>query len=61
MSTAGIVGTLIPELTTGESSSRIPEPDLVMDDPDKVSAFVRAGRETAIVAPTYLFSLLTYF
>ena len=55
MSTAGIVGTLIRELTTGESSSRIPEPDLVMDDPDKVSAFVRAGREAAIVAPTYLF------
>ena len=26
-----------------------------MDDPDKVSAFVRAGREAAIVAPTYLF------
>ena len=55
MSTAGIVGTLIRELTTGESSSRIPEPELVMDDPDKVSAFVRAGREAAIVAPTYLF------
>ena len=45
MSTAGIAGTLIRDLATGESSSRIPEPYLVMDDPEKISVFVRTGRE----------------
>lgn len=55
MSIAGLAGTLIRELTTRESIPRVPEPDLVMSDSGKVRAFVRAGREAAIVAPTYLF------
>ena len=55
MSIAGLAGTLIRELSTRESIPRIPEPDLVMNDPGKVRAFVRAGREAGIVAPTYLF------
>lgn len=51
----GIFGTLVRELITSERSPRIPEPDLVMDDPNKVTAFVQAGREAKVIAPTYLF------
>jgi ubiquinone/menaquinone biosynthesis C-methylase UbiE len=31
------------------------EPDLVMDDPKKVAAYTRAGKEDGVMAPVYLF------
>src|SRR5204863_5016089 len=43
------------EAMTRERSARAPEPDLVMDDPDKVTAYTRAGREDGVMAPVYLF------
>lgn len=55
MSTAGVVKTLIRELTSRESAARCLEPDLVMADPAKVAAYTRAGREDGVMAPVYLF------
>lgn len=55
MQSLQLIGTILRELTTRERSPRVPEPDLVMDDPDKVEAYVNAGRDAAIIAPTYLF------
>lgn len=34
---------------------RMPEPSLVMDDEEQVRAYVAAGRETGVMAPTYVF------
>jgi arsenite methyltransferase len=50
-----LVQSVLRELLTRERSPRIPEPDLVMDDPDNVAAYVEAGREHAVMAPVYLF------
>lgn len=38
-----------------ERIGRTPEPSLVMDDEDQVRAYVAAGRETGVMAPTYIF------
>ena len=50
-----VLKTLFRELVTFERSERVPEPDLVMDDPAKVAAFERAGREDGVLAGIYLF------
>lgn len=50
-----LVQSVIRELFTSERSPRRTEPDLVMDDPDNVAAYVEAGREHAVMAPVYLF------
>lgn len=50
-----VLKTLIKEGLTSHSIERTPEPDLVMDDPDQVAAYVRAGREDGVMAPVYLF------
>ena len=50
-----VVKTLFREVVTRERSIRVPEPDLVMDDPEKVAAFQAAGREDGILAGIYLF------
>lgn len=55
MPSFAVVKTLIRELLTQERSQRVNEPDLVMDDPDKVAAYTRAGREDGVMAPVYLF------
>jgi len=55
MPSFAVVKTLIRELFTQEQSQRVNEPDLVMDDPDKVAAYTRAGREDGVMAPVYLF------
>ena len=47
--------TIIRELLTSENSPRINEPDLVMDGPESVAAYVEAGREHAVMAPVYLY------
>ena len=46
---------LARELVRRERSPRRTEPDLVMDDPEKVAAYTRAGREDGVMAPDYLF------
>jgi len=50
-----VLKTLLREAVTLTQVPRVPEPDLVMDDPDKVAAFTRAGREDGVMAPVYLF------
>lgn len=50
-----LLQSVIRELLTRERSPRFPEPDLVMDDPLNVAAYVAAGREEAVMAPVYLF------
>ncbi len=55
MPSFAVVKTLIREIFTQERSQRVNEPDLVMDDPDKVAAYTRAGREDGVMAPVYLF------
>lgn len=50
-----LIKTVVRELVTSERNPRVTEPDLVMDDPDNVAAYVEAGREHAVMAPVYLF------
>jgi len=50
-----LVSSLFRELITLKGLPRIPEPGLVMDDPDQVGAYVEAGRERGVMAPVYLF------
>ena len=55
MPSVSVLKTLLRELITYERSPRVNEPDLVMDDPEKVAAYTRAGREDGVMAPVYLF------
>lgn len=55
MPTTAVMRVMIRELFTRERVRRVPEPDLVMDDPDKVAAYNQAGREDGVMAPVYLF------
>jgi arsenite methyltransferase len=55
MPSAQLIQTVVRELLTRERSTRVTEPDLVMDDPENVAAYVEAGREHAVMAPVYLF------
>jgi len=55
MPSLNLIKTVIRELVTSERSQRVTEPDLVMDDPENVAAYVEAGREHAVMAPVYLF------
>lgn len=55
MPSPAVVATLLREFVTFSRSRRVTEPDLVMDDPEKVAAYTRAGREDGVMAPVYLF------
>lgn len=55
MPNAQLVRTVLREMLSRERSPRVTEPDLVMDDPENVAAYVEAGREHAVMAPVYLF------
>lgn len=55
MPSPGLVLSVLREMVTPERSPRVTEPDLVMDDPANVAAYVEAGREHAVMAPVYLF------
>lgn len=46
---------VLRELTSRKDAFRVPEPDLVMDDPRQVAAFHEAGREDGVMASVYLF------
>lgn len=55
MPSVGVLRTLVREAVTKQRSSRVTEPDLIMDDAAKVAAYTRAGREDGVMAPVYLF------
>lgn len=46
---------LVLDLASRQRQVRVPEPELVMTDPDATQAFMRAGREDGILAFTYLY------
>lgn len=55
MPSLAVARVMLRELLTFSQVEREPEPDLVMDDPDKVAAYTRAGRVDGVMAPVYLF------
>lgn len=55
MPSINVLRTLLREITTSERAQRVPEPDLVMDDPAKVAAYVEAGRPNGVMAPVYVY------
>lgn len=55
MPSLDLLRTLFREWMTLTGRPRVAEPDLIMDDPDKVMAFTYAGREDGVMAPVYLF------
>ncbi len=55
MPSSTVVKVFIRELCSRRSAERKKEPDLVMDDLDKVIAYTRAGREDGVMQPVYLY------
>lgn len=55
MPSVSLAWTALSELFSSQRSPRKTEPDLVMDDPDSVAAYVKAGREGGVMAPVYLY------
>lgn len=55
MLSIAFLNVILRELFSSEQVDRVTEPDLVMDDPEKVLAYTRAGREDGVMAPVYLF------
>lgn len=55
MPSPALFATLLRELVVERSLPREPEPDLVMDDPAQVAAYVEAGRIDGVMAAAYLF------
>ena len=55
MPSFALIQTFLREVFLRDRVERKVEPDLVMDDPEKVAAFTRAGREDGVMAPVYLF------
>src|SRR5256885_4073148 len=55
MPSLAVLQVLLREVLTRERAPRIPEPDLVMDDPAKVAAYIEAGHADGVMAPVYLF------
>lgn len=47
--------TVAREFTSRQYGERVTEPDLVMDNPENVAAYVEAGREHGVMAPVYLY------
>lgn len=55
MPNPALIPTFLRELVTARTLPREPEPDLVMDDPAQVAAYVEAGRVDGVMAAAYLF------
>jgi ubiquinone/menaquinone biosynthesis C-methylase UbiE len=55
MPSIDVLRTLVREIVTSERAQRVTEPDLVMDDPAKVAAYVEAGRPNGVMAPVYVY------
>ena len=58
MSGPAMLGHLLLERLSRQVLERIPEPDLVMHDPEQVAAFVDCGRDEGLLAFTHLFHAL---
>ena len=56
MPSLAVLQVLVRELTTRERQPRVPEPDLVMDNPENVEAYTRAGTTDRVMAPVYLYN-----
>ena len=55
MPNPALLATLLRELIVSRTLPREPEPDLVMDEPAQVAAYVEAGRIDGVMAASYLF------
>jgi ubiquinone/menaquinone biosynthesis C-methylase UbiE len=55
MPNPALIPVFLRELVVGRTLPREPEPDLVMDDPEQVAAYVEAGRIDGVMAAAYLF------
>lgn len=55
MPSSAMLKQVLIELFATRDAPRVPEPDLVMDDPAQVAAFREAGLENGVMAPVYLF------
>lgn len=55
MPSAMVLKQLLTEIFSAKDAYRVPEPNLVMDDPAQVAAFREAGLENGVMAPVYLF------
>lgn len=55
MPSIAVTKQLLREVISRKDASRVPEPDLVMEDPSQVAAFHEAGAEHGVMAPVYLF------
>lgn len=55
MPNPALIPTFLRECLVSRSLPREPEPDLVMDDPHQVAAYVEAGRIDGVMAAAYLF------
>lgn len=55
MPSLSVMKVMLKEMMTSQQIPRTPEPTLVMDDPEQVRAYTRAGREDGVMAPVYLF------
>ena len=55
MPSLAVMWVLLRETITRKRSDRVPEPALIMEDPDQVAAYTRAGGEDGVMAPVYLF------
>ena len=51
-----VLRVLLRELTTRERAARVPETCPVMDEPENVEAYLRAGSIERVFAPIYLYS-----
>lgn len=58
MSTPVMIMHLLLDAWSRRDPGRIPEPDLVMEDPAQVEAYMRAGREDGFFAHIYFFHVL---
>lgn len=55
MPSSAVLKQVLTELVAVRDAPRVPEPNLVMDDPAQVVAFRAAGLENGVMAPVYLF------
>ena len=56
MPSLAVFRVLLRELTTRERAARVPEPCAIMDEPENVEAYLRAGTIERVLAPIYLYS-----
>lgn len=55
MPTLSLIQHAVREIMSPRRSLRVPEPDLIMDDPAKVEAFHQAGKAGGVMGLAYLF------